>query len=131
MLEHINPPGNTIPGISQAVRVRKGELVFLSGHVPYTASGTLPEGLPAQLDQVFSNLAATLAASGCTFEDVARLTIYVLDFEPSMLADIRAVRDRFINTSAPPASTLIGVSALFQPGVLVEIDAIAVASDEI
>ncbi len=131
MLEYIDPPGNRIPGISQAVRVRKGELVFLSGHVPYTASGTLAEGLSAQLDQVFANLGATLSASGCSFEDVARLTIYILDYQPSMLAEIRAVRDRFINTSAPPASALIGVSALFQPGVLVEIDAIAVASDEI
>ena len=127
MLEHINPPGNRIPGISQAVRVVRGQPVFLSGHVPYTSSGTLPRGLPEQLTQVFVNLGQTLDAAGCTYADIARLTIYVLDFEPTMLDDIRSVRDRFINTEAPPASALVGVSALFQPGVLVEIDAIAVA----
>jgi 2-iminobutanoate/2-iminopropanoate deaminase len=130
MLEHIDPPGTRIPGISQAVRVRKGQLVFLSGHVPYTPSGTLPEGFSAQLEQVFANLETTLAASGCSFDDVARLTVYILDYEPGMLADFRTVRDRFVNTRLPPASALVGVSALFQPGVLVEIDAIAAVPDE-
>ena len=129
MLEYIDPPKNRIPGISQAVRVRKGDLVFLSGHVPYAADGSLPEGFGAQLAQVFANLATTLAASGSSFDDVVRLTIYILDYDPSMLAEFRSVRDRFINASAPPASALVGVAALFQPGVLVEIDAIAVVAD--
>ncbi len=129
MLEHIDPPANRIPGLSQAVRVRSGQLVFLSGHVPYTTSGTLPKGLAAQLEQVFANLGTTLAASGCSFDDVARMTVYILDYAPSMLAEFRAVRDRFINTDKPPASALVGVSALFQPGVLVEIDAIAVVPE--
>jgi enamine deaminase RidA (YjgF/YER057c/UK114 family) len=129
MLEHIDPPGSTIPGISQAVRVRGGQLVFLSGHVPYTPSGTLPESFPEQVEQVFANLGSTLAAAGCTFEDVARLTVYILEYEPAMLAVFRSVRDRFITGKSPPASALIGVSALFQPGVLVEIDAIAVAPE--
>ena len=129
MLEHINPPGNPVPGISQAVRVVRGQPVYLSGHVPFTPSGTLPETLAEQLEQVFVNLGTTLKAAGCTFDDVARLTIYIVDFEPAMLADIRSIRDRFINTKTPPASALVGVAALFQPGVLVEIDAIAVAPE--
>lgn len=129
MLEQIDPPGNTIPGISQAVRVLSGHLVFLSGHVPYTPSGTLPESFPEQVEQVFANLGATLAAAGCTFEDLARLTVYIRDYEPSMLTAFRAVRDRYVNATTPPASALVGVSALFQPGVLVEIDAVAVMPD--
>lgn len=126
MLEHIDPPGNRIPGISQAVRVRDGQLVFLSGHVPYAPDGTVPSGFPAQVEQVFANLGATLGASGASFADLVRMTVYILDFEPSLLADFRTIRDRFIDTNTPPASALVGVSALFQPGVLVEIDAIAV-----
>ena len=81
--------------------------------------------LASQLEQVFANLQATLQAAGTGFEAVARLTIYVRDYEPSQLPVIRAVRDRWVRGPCPPASALIGVSALFQPGVLVEIDAVA------
>lgn len=79
-----------------------------------------------QLDQVFRNIAATLYAAGVGFESVARLTLYVRDFDASLLPQIREVRDRWINTACPPASALIGVASLFRPDVLVEVDAFAV-----
>lgn len=69
---------------------------------------------------------ATLRAAGSDFSHVARLTIYVRDFDAAQLPAIRAARDRWIDPKRPPASALIGVQALFQPDVRVEVDAIAV-----
>lgn len=57
---------------------------------------------------------------------VARLTIYVRNYDPASLLLIRATRDLWINPERPPASALIGVASLFHPDVLVEVDAIAV-----
>ena len=127
MLQPINPPGPSIPGISQAMLVEGGRLLFLSGHVPFNDKNEVAgSDLASQLDQVFANLKATLQAAGGDFSAVARVTIYVRDYDVSQLPTIRSVRDRWIDTQRPPASSLVGVASLFHPDVLVEIDAIAV-----
>nr|WP_295380399.1 RidA family protein [Pseudoxanthomonas sp.] len=127
MLQAVNPPGATIPNVSQAMRIDGGKLLLLSGHVPLRADGSVVEGsLEAQMEQVMRNLDATLRAAGSDFSHVARLTIYVRDFDPAQLPAIRAARDRWIDPERPPASALVGVQALFQPDVRVEVDAIAV-----
>jgi enamine deaminase RidA (YjgF/YER057c/UK114 family) len=126
LLRAINPPGAASPGISQAVAVEGGRLVFLSGHVPMAQDGTVPPGLEAQLEQVFAHLDATLRAAGATARDLARITLYVRGFHPDQLPAIRSARDRFIGAAPAPASALIGVAALFHPDVLVEVDAVAV-----
>lgn len=123
----VNPSGSTIPGLSQAMLVEKGNLLFLSGHVPLKADGAIAGvGLDEQLRQVFQNIGETLSAANADFSNVVRLTIYVRDFQPDELDLIRSVRDEFVATSKPPASALIGVAALFHEDVRVEIDAIAV-----
>ena len=128
MLRPVNPAGAAIPGISSAMVVENGRLMFLSGHVPMDSNGAvLPPDLEAQLDQVFKNLGATLEATGATPRHLARITIYVRDFQADQLPAIRRARDRFINQEKPPASALIGVAELFHPDdVLVEVDAVAV-----
>ncbi|BAC91442.1 RidA family protein [Gloeobacter violaceus] len=124
----INPPGFSIPGISQAILVEDRHLLLLSGHVPFRADGTLAgPDLATQLEQVFENIAATLEVAGASFDAVARLTIYICEYDPCLLPTIRAIRDRWVNLERPPASALIGVASLFHPDVLVEIDALAVA----
>lgn len=123
----LNPAGVQIPGISQAMLVEKGRLLFLSGHVPFQADGTIADdSLQAQLRQVFRNISATLEAANADFSHVVRLTIYIRDYRPDELSTIRAVRDEFVSLSKPPASALVGVSALFREDVRVEIDAVAV-----
>ena len=131
MLRPINPPGSAIPGISQAMLVESARLLLLSGHVPFDETGkVVGDDLASQLDKVFANLLATLQAAGGDFSALARVTIYVRDYDPSQLPVIRAVRDRWIGKERPPASSLVGVASLFLPDVLVEIDAIAVLPEE-
>ena len=127
VIKPINPAGVRIPGISLAMETTPGKVLFLSGHVPFNSQGNLvAKALPEQLRQTFQNMRSTLTAAGADFRHVARLTIYVCDYDPGELAIIRSIRDEFISTEMPPASALIGVAALFDPDVRVEIDAIAV-----
>ncbi|WP_234624723.1 RidA family protein [Agrobacterium vitis] len=106
--------------------ISEGRLLILSGHVPFDGKGeVVSDDLAAQLDRVFENMQATLHAAGTDFSAVARLTIYVRDYDPSQLPTIRAVRDRWINGECPPANALIGVAELVFPEMLVEVDAMA------
>lgn len=126
-MKAINPEGTLIPGISQAMLAGSGKLLFLSGHVPFLKDGTIVGvGLGEQLHQVFLNISATLTAAGANFSHVARLTIYVRDYDSTELDTIRRIRDAFVQPERPPASALIGVAALFHPEVRVEVDAVAV-----
>ena len=73
---------------------------------------------------------ADLAAAGATFSDVVRLTFYVVDWKREMISDFLAGIEQVakeLNIAPAPAS-LIGVSVLFEPGVLVEIEATAVVA---
>ena len=126
MLKPVNPPGADIPGISQAMIVEQGRLMFLSGHVPFGPEGFAEGDFAAQLDQVFANMDATLQEAGADLSSIARITFFVPGYDGSQLDTLRTVRDRWVNTDNPPASALIGVDALFHPEVLVEVDAIAV-----
>jgi len=67
----------------------------------------------------------TLTEAGTDFNNVARLTIYVKDYDPDMLPSIREVRNKHINVESPPASTLIGVANLAFPELLIEVEAVA------
>ncbi|WP_431763062.1 RidA family protein [Paraburkholderia sp.] len=125
MMRAINPAGQSIPQPSQAMLVSGDNLLFISGQVAYGTEGVIGTDLETQLDEAFKNLRTVLHEAGATFENVARLTLYVVDYDQSMLSTIRSVRGRYINMERPPASTLLGVSALFLPGVLVEVEAVA------
>jgi enamine deaminase RidA (YjgF/YER057c/UK114 family) len=112
-------------GFSHAVEAT-GRLVAIAGQVAIDPEGHLVgAGNPeAQAEQVFENLRLALAAAGATFADVIKFGFFVTDV--AFLPAIREVRDRYIDTARPPASTAVQVSALVRPGVLLEIDALAV-----
>jgi len=101
-------------------------IVFLSGQVPLDAAGNLVgEGdFAAQVRQVFENLTAALAAADASWSDVVKLDYFVRDI--GEVAALRTIRDEYVNTEQPPASTLVEVSRLFRDDVLVEIEAVAV-----
>ena len=125
---HVTPvgmaPGN---GYSHAV-VAEGRVVAIAGQVAMDESGeVVGEGdASAQADRVFQNLSLALAAAGATFADVIKLNYFVTDI--GVLPALRETRDRYVDLDAPPASTAVQVSALFRPGLLMEIEALAVTA---
>jgi reactive intermediate/imine deaminase len=104
---------------SQAVRC--GGLVHLSGQIGLDpASGQLVEGIAAQTERVFDNLAAVAAAAGASLEDAVRITVYLTDLTHFGIVN-EAMSRRF--TQPYPARVTVGVSSLPR-NALVEIDAI-------
>lgn len=115
------------PGYSHAAEVRGGRTVYLSGQIAVNARGeVVGEGdFTAQARQVFENLRAALAAVDLTFDAVVKLTFFLTDFVH--LPQMRAVRDEFVNTARPPASSAVQVAALVRPELLIEVEAVAAA----
>ncbi|MFI5275053.1 MAG: RidA family protein [Ktedonobacterales bacterium] len=114
-----------VAGYSQVVTVTGGRTIYLAGQVALDASRNLVGrgDFRAQAQQVFENLKAALAAAGADFSHVVKLNIYLLD--RSQLPVLREVRDQYVNTETPPASTLLVVQGLAQEEFLLEIDALA------
>lgn len=126
----INPPEIAAsPNYTHVVETTARRTAYISGQVALDRDGNLVGAgdLRAQTRQVFENLKHALAAVGATFEDVVKICIYMTDI--SQIAAIREIRSAYIRSSNPPASTAVGVSALYRPDVLIEIDAVAVLSD--
>lgn len=126
-MKHSNPPALHPPtGYSHVVEVVARRTLYVSGQIALDAEGRLvgPDDLHAQTTQVFENLRTALAASEAGLRDVVKLTVFVTDM--SRLAAFREARDRFF--SAPlPACSLVEVSRLARPDLLIEIEAVAVA----
>ncbi|WNG33376.1 RidA family protein [Archangium minus] len=127
----INPDGLMKPDVYRQVAIATGtRQVHIAGQVAYDAEGQLVArgDLAGQVAQAYRNVAIALAAAGATFRDVVRLTVYVVDWKremmPAFLAGIEQVAKELQFVPAP--ASLIGVSVLFEPGVLVEIEATAV-----
>jgi enamine deaminase RidA (YjgF/YER057c/UK114 family) len=86
--------------------------------------------LAGQVEQVLRNTALGLAGAGATFADVVRLRFFVVKWSPEQIGDFMAGIERVadelgIPQPFPPVS-LIGVDYLFEPDVLVEVEAFAV-----
>ena len=122
----INPEGVSKPvGYTHVVDTRGSRTVYISGQVPQDVQGNIVgSDMKAQAEQVFLNLQAALNSVGGTFEDIVKFTMFVTDI--SQLPAVREVRNRYINTAQPPASSAVEVSKLFRPEILLEIEAIVV-----
>ena len=111
-------------GYSHVAKVNKGTLIYLAGQVSSDASGK--GNFEAQVEQVFGNLKLALEAAGATMADMVKMNIYlVAEVDQAEVPKLRAIRDRYVNTAKPPASTLVVVSRLARPGWLIEIEAVA------
>jgi reactive intermediate/imine deaminase len=123
----LNPPTMPQPfGYTHVVETHAGRTIYISGQVALDTTGNLVglDDLQTQTAQVFTNLAAALGAVGANFHHVVKLTYFLLDI--SQIAVVRAVRDQYINTQQPPASSAVEVRRLFRDDVLIEVEAIAV-----
>ncbi|HDV6368278.1 TPA: RidA family protein [Burkholderia cepacia] len=119
-----------LKGYSQGTIVESDErLLFISGHIPLDKNdltGKPVEGdLEVQLEQVFRNLDETLRAAGASWENMLKMTYYIVGLEMKHMATIRVVRDRYINPDCPPALAFIGVPCLALPQFLCEVDGVA------
>ncbi|MES5818615.1 Rid family hydrolase [Streptomyces sp. RG80] len=123
-----NPPALHDPtsfGYSHAVSA-PGELVFVAGQYASDATGApVPGDFAAQVELAFDRLGAALAGAGLGFEHVVRLGTFVVDHDLAKLETLgKALHTRFGDRL--PAQTLSGVAALALPGMLFEVDAVAV-----
>jgi enamine deaminase RidA (YjgF/YER057c/UK114 family) len=114
----VNPEGLPKPEVYRQLSVATGsKLVFLAGQVARDADGR-PVGqgdFAAQVEQCYLNIATALAGIGGSFDDVAKLTIYVVDWSPEKMPLLgegvgRAAAKLGIDPVKP--ITLLGVAAL-------------------
>lgn len=123
----LNPETLSAPfGYSHVVESPVERIVYISGQVPLDSAGQLVgEGdFEAQTRQVFENLARALEAADASWSDVVKLNYFLTDV--THITSVRAIRDEFVDTEYPPASTLVEVSRLFRDDVLIEVEAVAV-----
>ena len=128
----LNPPTLPQPEVYAQLSIAEGsKLVFISGQVARDATGAPvgPGDLAAQAEQAYANLHAAVTAAGGSFSDIAKLTIYLVDWEPGKMAQlaegaVRAAQRLGFDLVRP--ITLLGVAALGEPDLLIEVEAIAV-----
>jgi enamine deaminase RidA (YjgF/YER057c/UK114 family) len=128
-LELINPPELPTPeSYTQVVVATGSRLVFVAGQLADDPQGDLvAQGdLAAQARQAFANVGRALAAAGARPDQVARITIYVVDHRPEYLPQISQARIAVFGDHKP-ADTIVGVETLAEPGYLIEVEAIAVS----
>ncbi|AKU18602.1 RidA family protein [Luteipulveratus mongoliensis] len=116
------------PGYSNVVS-GTGRMVFVAGQIARDESGNLvgPGDFAAQAEQVFTNIGRCLTAAGASFDDVVKVTYFLTD-----IRNIPLLRDALWSRIKPEnrwASSAVQVSALFEPGFLLEVEAMALVSE--
>lgn len=115
-----------LPGFSSAIKI--GSTLYLSGQVPLDSAGTLvgPGDLSAQTAQAFRNVARLIRTVRGVPADLVKLTVYLTDYDTSAVTTVRAAIEPYLEPGAPAALTIVGISRLPEPGMLVVLDGIAV-----
>jgi enamine deaminase RidA (YjgF/YER057c/UK114 family) len=130
-IERVNPESLAAPsGFAHAVVATGGRLVFLAGQTALDASGSVVGAtLAEQFEQALSNLLTALTAAGGTPADLASLTVYTTDLAGYRThgREIGLVWRRLAGRDYP-AMAAIGVSRLWDPEALVEVQGFAVVS---
>jgi 2-iminobutanoate/2-iminopropanoate deaminase len=98
-------------------------IVFVSGQIPVSTDGTVPQGFRAQCRLAWANVSAQLRAADMRLENVVKITTFLSD--RSFGQDNRDIRREVFGDLAP-ASTVI-ITGIFDEQWLLEIEAIAVA----
>jgi 2-iminobutanoate/2-iminopropanoate deaminase len=121
----LNPAGLPTPISHYSNGVKAGDTIYVSGQVALDGEGRLvgPGDVVAQARQVLENIRQILAAGGATLDDVVKVTVYLANVDDR--PRVNQVRQAYFGPNRP-ASTLVEVSRLALPGLLVEIEAIAV-----
>jgi enamine deaminase RidA (YjgF/YER057c/UK114 family) len=127
--EFLNPAGlSPTFGWSHVVAHTGGKTIYISGQVSVDERGQLvgKGDLGAQAERAWECVGTALKAAGATFRDLVKTNLYVVNYRPEQLPILREVRAKYVSAENPPASTLVGVTALAGADWLIEIEAIAV-----
>jgi enamine deaminase RidA (YjgF/YER057c/UK114 family) len=117
-------------GFSQAIEVSGGERVlYCAGQTSSGADGQTLHGddMGAQCRQALDNLETVLDQAGMTLANVVRLNYYVTDVERFFTKGAEVIGERFGAAGVQPAGTLLEISRLAFPDLLIELEATAVA----
>ena len=118
------PDGVAPPKAPYSPVVKSGDHVYASGQVAFDERGTLVDGgVAAQTSQVLANLASCLGAAGCSFEDVVKVNVFLLD-----LADFDEFNNVYRTAFDEPYPARTTVQAGLPGGIRVEIEAVARAN---
>ncbi len=113
---------NSTPGYTNVVSITSGNIktLYIAGQV---GSG---ETLEEQIRTSYQGLIDQLKAGGAEFSDVAKITVYVVNYRQEDLPLFKKVRLELFGDQVMPAITLVGVSALALDNMKVEMEAVAV-----
>jgi enamine deaminase RidA (YjgF/YER057c/UK114 family) len=114
---------------SPAVITQGGRIVWLAGHTTTQddAGQDIAYNFEAQVRQVFKNLDNTLRRSGGSLADMVTMTVFILDVR--LGTRFTEIRREMFPAGHYPASALITVSGFARPGIVIEIQGIAVLDD--
>jgi len=130
----ITPPDLVKPrGYNYGIKVRGGATLYVAGQVAFDGEGNVvgPGDIVRQFEQALANFRRVLAAGGALPQDVVKLNIYTADMVaykanlPGIGREYRAVFGRHY-----PAMTVVEVKGLYDDGILLEIEGVAVVADE-
>jgi len=110
---------------SAGVEAPAGRTVYVSGQVSMDAEGNVVgEGdAKAQTEKVLDNVSVVLEEAGGSLDDVVKVTVFITDM--GIYDEVHEVRRRYFGEPYP-ASSMVEVSALIDPRLLVEVEAVAV-----
>jgi 3-hydroxyisobutyrate dehydrogenase len=116
-------PENVHPAVGYSHATRKGNFLFVSGQIALDKDGKIVgEGdFRAQAEQVFKNLIAVIEAGGGSINNILKTTTFLTDL--SNRPALAEVREKFYGAE-PPASTLVVISSLVRPELMIEVEAI-------
>jgi len=126
-LRFMNPEGLFKPSTFSQVAITSGDtVVYISGQTARDDKANIvgTGDVKKQAEKVFENLRTAVEAAGGTMGDIAKITTFVVGLKPDDRVWIGEMVKK--NFPKPPAHTLVGISALAAPELLIEIEAIAV-----
>ncbi len=130
----LTPPDLVKPrGYNYGIKVRGGATLYVAGQVAFDILGKVvgPGDIVRQFEQALANFRRVLEAGGALPQDVVKLTIYTADM-PAYKAHLSAIGRayRAVFGHHYPAMTVVEVTGLYDDGILLEIEGVAVVADE-
>jgi enamine deaminase RidA (YjgF/YER057c/UK114 family) len=128
--QYVNPKelGAAPKFYSHAVSLSgQAKLIYVSGQVSWGPDGKIVGAgdMRAQCEQVFKNLTNVLRAAGVGWGDIIKMNSYMVNLNAENVAAFREMRASYLKPGQMPASTLVGVTSLVQPELLLEVEVVA------